>query len=292
MRPFLDEAVTVQAVLSRPQATRSTTGPVSSWPLEMPVCMMSGEVRCTVLLDSIEMRVSEIKHMIEVKTGIPRAEQDIYLDGCHSVMQDECRLCHYAEALYSSSPRLCLVRRSPFTAQLDRSQWKRLKKEFQNCQKSELLLGCTLAPVGGDLEANPLRWTATINGPSGTPYEGGEFTLDISLPVEYPYKPPLVHFATPIFHPLVSSTGSIDVEILHENWVPILTLEQIIVRIKQEMVAPYTEPDKGVSIYAGCGNHEAALLSADKEAFDERAREETMAHACILPSFNCLPMQS
>jgi ubiquitin-protein ligase len=254
--------------------------------------MMSGEVRCTVLLDSIELRVSEIKHMIEVKTGIPRAEQDIYLDGCPSVMQDECRLCLYAEALYGASPRLCLVRRSPLTAQLDRSQWKRLKKEYQNCQKSDKLPGCAIAPVGGDVEANPLRWTATINGPSGSPYEGGEFTLDISLPHEYPYKPPLVIFATPIFHPLVSSTGSIDVDMLHESWVPIFTLEQIVARVKQEMVAPYTKQVKGASLHAGCGNHEAALLSTDKEAFDKRAREDTMAHACTLPGFNCLPMQS
>lgn len=44
-----------------------------------------------------------------------------------------------------------------------------------------------------------------INGPGGTPYEGGKFELSIELGDKYPYKPPNVKFATKIWHPNVSS---------------------------------------------------------------------------------------
>lgn len=267
-------------------------GPFSNGPLEVPVYLMSGAICCTVMLDSIEMRVSEMKHMIEVRCGIPRVDQDIYLEGCPAIMQDERRLCHYAEALYCSSPKLCLVRRSPLTSHIDRSTWKRLKKELQNSQSSDVLadVSCSLALLGEDFEANPLRWTASISGPVNSPYACGTFNLDISLPYDYPYKPPLVLFTTPIFHPLVSPTGSVDLDLFHESWVPIITLEQIILRIRQELESPY-----GTQVCSS--NHEAALLSCDKDAFDRRAREETFAHAVMLPptgnppacDFNAVP---
>lgn len=262
---------------------QTTSGAFFNWPLEVPVSMMSGSVCCTVSLHSFDMRVSEIKQIIEVKTGVPISEQDIYLDGCPNIMKDERRLCHYAEALYSSARRLCLVRRCQVPCQLDRSQWKRLKKEFQNSQRSGLA-GFSLSPLGGDLEASPLRWRASIDGPAGSPYEGGQFALDIHIPPEYPYKPPSVVFSTPIFHPLVSPTGSIDVDMFHENWVPILTLEKIINRIQQELADPYSPQVQSAGTYSGCGNQEAAILSHHKEAFDRRARNETLEHATPLRS--------
>jgi ubiquitin-conjugating enzyme E2 D/E len=156
-----------------------------------------------------------------------------------------------------------------------------LKKEFQNCQSSEALEDCALGPLNGDLERNPLTWTAAISGPSDSPYAGGVFALDISLPHEYPYKPPVVQFTTPIFHPLVASSGAIDLPMLHENWVPVINLESIITRIKEELVNPYAAIGWNGTDACGCGNHEAAILSHDKETFDERAHQETLAHAIM-----------
>jgi len=104
--------------------------------------------------------------------------------------------------------------------------------------------------------------------------------LDISLSADYPYKAPLIRFTTPIFHPLVASSGSIDLALLHENWVPVMTLEKIVLRIKQELEAPYGPIGWSASLFTGCGNGEAAMLSHDQVAFDRRAREETLLHAC------------
>jgi len=266
-----------------PVAMQMTAGPVANWPLQMPVLMMSGSVCCTIMLDSIDVRISEMKLLIEQKTSIPQEEQDIFFAGCPVLMRDDCRLCHYAEALYSSSRKIYLVRRSPPACELDRSTLRRLQKEFQNSQRSVVLAGCDLAPLDGDLEANPLRWAAMISGPSDGPYAGAAFALDISLPREYPYKPPVVRFATRIFHPLVPSSGAIDLPMLHENWVPCINLESIILRIKEELTDPYASPGWNGTHCCGCGNHEAAMLSHDKENFDRRAREETLAHASPQP---------
>lgn len=45
----------------------------------------------------------------------------------------------------------------------------------------------------------------SFKGPPGTPYEGGTFEIDISIPNEYPFKPPVMKFLTKIWHPNVSS---------------------------------------------------------------------------------------
>lgn len=42
-------------------------------------------------------------------------------------------------------------------------------------------------------------------GPPGTPYEGGLYEIAITIPNEYPFKPPVMKFLTKIWHPNVSS---------------------------------------------------------------------------------------
>ena len=42
-------------------------------------------------------------------------------------------------------------------------------------------------------------------GPPDTAYEGGRFFVDIQIPQEYPFRPPIMKFETKIWHPNVSS---------------------------------------------------------------------------------------
>lgn len=51
---------------------------------------------------------------------------------------------------------------------------------------------------------------ATIEGVEGTPYEGGQFSLDIRIYENYPIAPPSVTFLTKVWHPNIEfSTGEL-----------------------------------------------------------------------------------
>ena len=50
-----------------------------------------------------------------------------------------------------------------------------------------------------------LHLRATFPGPRDTPYEGGTYIVDVVIPNDYPFKPPVMKFLTKLWHPNVSS---------------------------------------------------------------------------------------
>ena len=46
-----------------------------------------------------------------------------------------------------------------------------------------------------------LLWNIVIDGPTGTPYEGGKFRCELTFPKEFPNHAPKFEFTTQIFHP-------------------------------------------------------------------------------------------
>ncbi|KAI8867485.1 hypothetical protein GQ42DRAFT_126667, partial [Ramicandelaber brevisporus] len=48
-----------------------------------------------------------------------------------------------------------------------------------------------------------------VIGPDDTPYAGGHFDLDITIPETYPNEPPHVKFVTPIYHMNIDENGII-----------------------------------------------------------------------------------
>lgn len=54
----------------------------------------------------------------------------------------------------------------------------RVQKELQECSKDIEASGIKINPVSDNL----VHLTGTIPGPIGTPYEGGTFHIDITLP--------------------------------------------------------------------------------------------------------------
>jgi len=113
-----------------------------------------------------------------------------------------------------------------------------------NCHPQLLSAG----PKGDNL----YDWVSTIAGPSGSPYAGGIFFLDVHFPQEYPFKPPKVcanqmcftwprktsHltplkvvFRTRIYHCNINSQGAICLDILKDNWSPALTISKVLLSI-------------------------------------------------------------
>ena len=103
---------------------------------------------------------------------------------------------------------------------------KRISRELKDIQ-SEPPANCSAGPEGDDL----FKWTATIMGPEGTPYNSGVFFLEVDFPSNYPFKPPKVYFKTRIYHPNINSSGGICLDILKDNWSPALTVSKVLLSI-------------------------------------------------------------
>jgi len=100
--------------------------------------------------------------------------------------------------------------------------------------------------VGLADDDNFYEWKVMMQGPIGTPYEGGMFPCSLTFPREYPNKPPIMRFLTPGFwHPNVYPDGKVCISILHEpkedmynqqekmseKWRPILGIEAVLVSV-------------------------------------------------------------
>ena len=93
----------------------------------------------------------------------------------------------------------------------------------------------------GLLNENDYRvWRVTMLGPKDTPYQGGFFWINIKFPEEYPIKPPVAYFITPIYHPNINPKaqrssedkplGYINISILN-YWKPKNTIKELLVNI-------------------------------------------------------------
>ncbi|KAL8141153.1 hypothetical protein V2J09_007174 [Rumex salicifolius] len=101
------------------------------------------------------------------------------------------------------------------------------------------------------------------------PYEGhyrhGEFVFSIEIPSCYPHKPPKVKCKTEIFHPNINYQGNVGLNILREDWVPVLGIKTVICGLYHIIL----EPNWEISL-----NEEAAkILVMDPELFDDLVQD-------------------
>lgn len=82
------------------------------------------------------------------------------------------------------------------------SRIRRIAKEIEDVQK-DTWSKISLQPSDGGEDLTHLE--GQFEGPPDTPYAGGKFVVDIRIPTDYPFKPPLMKFQTRIWHPNVSS---------------------------------------------------------------------------------------
>ncbi|KAL6341460.1 hypothetical protein AAG906_032579 [Vitis piasezkii] len=143
---------------------------------------------------------------------------------------------------------------------------KRIQKEMMELN-ADPPDDCSAGPKGDNL----YHWVSTLIGPSGTPYEGGIFFLDITFPSDYPFKPPKVVFKTRIYHCNVDSAGNLSVDILKDSWSPALTISNVLLAIR----SIFTKPDPYNALVPGI----AHLYLADRPKHDEVATEWTLRFA-------------
>ncbi|CAF2773865.1 unnamed protein product [Rotaria sp. Silwood2] len=145
---------------------------------------------------------------------------------------------------------------------------KRLMSHYHDIQKDPPPL-CYAEPE--DPEKNMMHWTGWIEGPQGSPYVGGKFRLTIDFPVEFPFKPPVVLFITPVFHPNISKKGEICLDILHSQWSPALTVRGLLISLCSLLTDP--NPEHGLNKAA------LKLYQTDQKKYNEVSREWTTKYA-------------
>lgn len=117
---------------------------------------------------------------------------------------------------------------------------------------------------------------AEIRGAEDTPYAGGVFRLEVSIPNEYPLKPPRVRFLTRIYHPNIDSQGRICLDSLNMPpkgaWKPSLNIATVLTSIQALMSTPNGDDGLMVDITEEFRNNPSL--------FKQKAMEWTKKHAC------------
>lgn len=143
---------------------------------------------------------------------------------------------------------------------------KRLSREIEAINKEPI--DNVSVSVNDDL----MCWTAIIIGPNGTPYENGLFKINIYFTDEYPLKPPILKFKTPIYHPNINSTsGAICIDILKNNWSPALSIQKVLLSI----VSLLNEPNPDDPLVPSIAN----IYKTDIEQFKINASDWTLKYA-------------
>jgi len=143
---------------------------------------------------------------------------------------------------------------------------RRIQKEYSDFQK-DAPENCSAGPRG----ENIYLWDAMIIGPTGSPYSGGVFNLEIHFPTDYPFKPPKIVFTTKIYHPNISANGAICLDILKDQWSPALTVSKTLLSICSLLNDPNPKDPLVPDI--------ANLYITDKERYEQTAKEWTRLYA-------------
>jgi ubiquitin-conjugating enzyme E2 M len=94
----------------------------------------------------------------------------------------------------------------------------------------ELSLGTTMKthfPNPDDI----LNFKLTIDPDEGM-YKGGRFDFDFKINQNFPHDPPKVKCTQKIYHPNIDLEGNVCLNILREDWKPVLNLNAVVVGLQ------------------------------------------------------------
>lgn len=148
------------------------------------------------------------------------------------------------------------------------SRDRRVSKELQDIQAD------TASGVTAHISANDSlnKLIGVITGPPDTPYQGGTFEINIEIPTNYPFKPPIMKFKTKIWHPNVSSvTGAICLDTLSSAWSPVQTIKTALMSLRMLLENPNPNDPQDAVV--------ANMLMNDPDAFQEKAHHWSVTEA-------------
>ena len=165
---------------------------------------------------------------------------------------------------------------------------RRVAKEIADIQ-SDTLSKILAEPAGNGDDIMHLK--GSFSGPPGTPYEGGTYKVDIRIPGDYPFRPPVMRFDTKVWHPNVSSQtvsrffhlscidkadelcekGAICLDTLSSAWSPVLTIKSALLSLQSLLSTPEPKDPQDAEV--------AGMLMRNPKEFDRVAQEWAVKHA-------------
>jgi peroxin-4 len=143
----------------------------------------------------------------------------------------------------------------------------RLMKEFREASQSKD------TDIRLSVQDNLYKWTAHIQGPPGTPFDGGTFVVQLDVMEDYPLRAPKARFVTKIFHPNIHfKSGEVCLDILKTAWTPAWTLQSVC----RAIIALLSNAEADSPLNCDAGN---LLRSNDIRGYNSMARMYTALHA-------------
>jgi len=92
-------------------------------------------------------------------------------------------------------------------------------------------------------------------------YRGGKITFNFKVGLSYPHEPPKVKCETKVYHPNIDTEGNVCLNILREDWKPVLTISAVVYGLQYIILEPNA---------ADPLNKEAAeVLQSNRQLFEQ-----------------------
>lgn len=72
-------------------------------------------------------------------------------------------------------------------------------------------------------------------------YRGGRFVFGFRVSANYPHEPPKVKCETMVYHPNIDLDGNVCLNILREDWKPVLTINSVVYGLQYLFLEPNPE---------------------------------------------------
>jgi ubiquitin-conjugating enzyme E2 M len=96
-------------------------------------------------------------------------------------------------------------------------------------------------------------------------YKGGKFVFSFKVSQNYPHEPPKVKCETRVYHPNIDLEGNVCLNILREDWKPVLTINSIVYGLQYLFLEPNPEDPL---------NKEAAeVLQSNRRLFEQNVKK-------------------